>query len=253
MTVIVIDPEFHAAIPPLSSEELLQLEENIRRDGCLDALVVWPVHGQDILLDGHNRYEICTRLHLPFRTTRIAMATRDDALIWILQQQLGRRNLSNLARIALALQLKPMLGAQAKRRMSEGGKKHGNVHRSQPLANVPNLPAHDTRASLALLAGVSGKTFASGEQVLAHGAPEVIQAVRAHTLSISAAVPLTVLPKADQPAALDAATQLAHGKKISMTIANAVVHQMQPLSPSLTPASPSPHSLSLAPMPLPTS
>src|SRR5215510_1978283 len=228
MTAIVIDPEFHAAIPPLSSEELLQLEENIRRDGCLDALVMWPVHGQDILLDGHNRYKICTRLHLPFRTTRIAMATREDALIWILQQQLGRRNLSNLARIELALKLKPMLGAQAKRRMSEGGKKHGNAYQSQPLAHVPNLPAHDTRASLARLAGVSGTTFASGEKVLAHGAPEVIQAARAHTLSISAAVPLTVLPKADQPAALDAATQPPHGKKISMAIANAVVHHMPP-------------------------
>jgi ParB-like chromosome segregation protein Spo0J len=227
MTAIVIDPEFHAAIPPLSSEELQQLEENICRDGCLDALVVWPVNDQEILLDGHKRYEICTRLGLPFRTTRIAMASREEALIWILRMQLGRRNLSDFARVELALKLKSQLAEQAK------AKEHARKTGQTTLVNLPNSSATaiDTREIIAKLARVSGKTVDHVETILAHGAPEVVQAARANTISISAAVPLTVLPQPNQAAALEAARKEADGKKPTAAITTAVVKRVQPAQP----------------------
>ena len=87
---IIIDKEFQSLSPPLSTEEKLQLEENIKIEGCRDTLITW--HG--ILLDGHNRFEICRRLNIPFRTMGIELPDRDAAADWIDKNQLGRRNLT---------------------------------------------------------------------------------------------------------------------------------------------------------------
>jgi len=88
--MIILDKEFQALIPPLSAEEKAQLEENIVAEGCRDALITW----QGILLDGHNRYEICERLDIPYRTISIDLPDRDAAADWIDKNQLGRRNLT---------------------------------------------------------------------------------------------------------------------------------------------------------------
>ena len=61
---LVIDDEFKHLIRPLKRKEFLQLEENLLRDGCRDPIVVW----NDVIVDGHNRYEICTRHGIPFYT-----------------------------------------------------------------------------------------------------------------------------------------------------------------------------------------
>jgi len=90
--VLVIDPDFRALIPPLAPEELEQLEANILRDGCRDPLAVWGATG--ILLDGHNRYDICAKHGLSYQTTPVSLKTRDEAADWIDANQLGRRNLA---------------------------------------------------------------------------------------------------------------------------------------------------------------
>lgn len=91
---IVVDAEFAALIPPLSAEERQQLEENIAdHGGARDPLVVWAHKGKLTLLDGHNRYEICTRLGLPFDIHEMRLASRDEAADWMDRNQLGRRNL----------------------------------------------------------------------------------------------------------------------------------------------------------------
>lgn len=86
---IVIDQEFKALIPPLADEERNQLEANIAQDGCRDPLVVWD----GVLIDGHNRYEICTRLGIEFTTVSLEFLNRDEVMDWIDSNQLGRRNL----------------------------------------------------------------------------------------------------------------------------------------------------------------
>jgi N6-adenosine-specific RNA methylase IME4 len=92
---IKIDAEFSALIPPLSTEERKQLEENIiEHGGARDPLVVWASKGTLALLDGHNRYEICTRLGLPFDVHEMRFQSRDEARHWIVKNQLGRRNLT---------------------------------------------------------------------------------------------------------------------------------------------------------------
>jgi DNA modification methylase len=91
---IVVDREFASLIPALSDDERRQLEENIvDHGGARDPLVVWAAKGKLTLLDGHNRYEICSRRGLPFDVHEMRFATRDDAADWIDRNQLGRRNL----------------------------------------------------------------------------------------------------------------------------------------------------------------
>ena len=90
--VVNIDPEFKKLIPPLSPQERSQLEENILAEGCRDPLTVWKE--QNILLDGHNRYEICDKYGIEFYVSEIELSNREEAKIWILRNQLGRRNLS---------------------------------------------------------------------------------------------------------------------------------------------------------------
>lgn len=92
---ITIDAEFAALIPPLSAEERQQLEENIvQNGGARDPLVAWSNKGAMTLIDGHNRYEICTRLDLPFDIYEVRFNSREEARHWIVKNQLGRRNLT---------------------------------------------------------------------------------------------------------------------------------------------------------------
>jgi hypothetical protein len=99
-SIINIDPEFRSQIPAISDHEREQLEANIvEHGGARDPLTVWPRGDDDmVLLDGHNRYEVCTRLRLPFAYCEVEVATRDQAADWIDRNQLGRRNLSDEGR-----------------------------------------------------------------------------------------------------------------------------------------------------------
>jgi hypothetical protein len=89
-----VDEEFKHLIPPLSREERKLLKENIINDGCREPICVW----NNTILDGHNRYEICTRLQIPFKISYIFLRSREEAVAWICANQLGRRNITDAAR-----------------------------------------------------------------------------------------------------------------------------------------------------------
>lgn len=95
---ILIDPEFHALLPPLTDAEYTQLEKNIVADGCRNPLVVW----NGLLLDGHQRIAICLKHGIPYRVVQVECRDRDEAMMWILRNQIGRKNLSELERAALS-------------------------------------------------------------------------------------------------------------------------------------------------------
>lgn len=89
-----IDKDFRDLICPLNRNEYLQLEANLLADGCRDPIVVW--HG--VIVDGHNRYEICTRHGIPFAILEMDFFDREEAIAWICNNQLGRRNISEETR-----------------------------------------------------------------------------------------------------------------------------------------------------------
>ena len=110
MKVILIDSEFKNLIPPLSAEERANLEESILNEGCRDALVLW----NDTLIDGHNRYEICTAHNLPYNTIQRDFKSRDEVILWIIKNQKARRNLTAFSRGMLESKAIEILQKQAK-------------------------------------------------------------------------------------------------------------------------------------------
>lgn len=88
------DEEFKHLIRPLRQREYTQLEQNILSDGCRDPIVVW----NDVIVDGHNRYEICMRYDIPFEVKEMEFECREAAIAWICANQLGRRNITEETR-----------------------------------------------------------------------------------------------------------------------------------------------------------
>ncbi|MDR2711854.1 MAG: hypothetical protein LBB91_01920, partial [Clostridiales bacterium] len=89
---IIIDEEFKSLLPALDPRTYLALEENLLQNGCRDAIVLW----NGILIDGHNRYTICLEHEIPFTTVDKEFGSREEALIWIISNQVSRRNLSQI-------------------------------------------------------------------------------------------------------------------------------------------------------------
>ncbi len=127
VTEIVIDEEFASLIPPLAAEERAELEASlVAHGGARDPLIAWD-RGESlrpILLDGHNRLEICWRLGLPYSVKGIRFEAKEQAMAWMERNQLGRRNLSResfaiiLGRLYNATKLKK--GGQTKETRGRG-------------------------------------------------------------------------------------------------------------------------------------
>ncbi|MCL2807240.1 MAG: hypothetical protein FWD27_03620 [Coriobacteriia bacterium] len=89
---IIIDPEFKALLSRLDDKVFAALEADILENGCRDPLITW----NNILIDGHHRYEICTKHGIPFTVATMEFATREDAKIYMIRLQYARRNLTPL-------------------------------------------------------------------------------------------------------------------------------------------------------------
>jgi hypothetical protein len=117
--VVRIDSELCRLLPPLADDERAGLEDSLLTEGCRHPLVVWKETG--ILLDGHCRYDICTKHNIPFRVHELSLPSRDAAIVWILRNQLGRANLSE----AQKTDLKEKRAALLRRQQVDGGRGNG--------------------------------------------------------------------------------------------------------------------------------
>ena len=102
--------EFKDLIPALTAEEYKQLEENCLTEGIRDKIILWD----DYIIDGHNRFKIATEHGLSYQTKTKEFESKNDAKLWMINNQFGRRNLSNYQRSLLALQLESVFSARAK-------------------------------------------------------------------------------------------------------------------------------------------
>jgi hypothetical protein len=183
---------FADLIPPLSIEERGELENSIMDEGCRDAICVW----NGVIVDGHNRYEICKRRKRAFRVKEMSFDNDEAAVAWIIRNQFGRRNLTAMQRAELALKLKDAIAAEAKKRQGA---------RNDLKKNIPQKSAgssKETRDELAKMAGVSHDTIAKVEKIVAEAEPEVVEAARKGEMSINAAyktVAPTPAPKKAAP------------------------------------------------------
>ena len=190
-----IDVEFQSLIPPLTYEEKKMLEESILSEGCRDAIVVW----NDTIIDGHNRYEICTKHGIPFETVNREFESRNEVIEWIIKNQFGRRNLPLHERARLALRLKPVIAEKAKSNKQEAANKMnlivGNNVSTEICENV--LPI-DTQKEIAKAAGVSHDTIAKVEKIEEAAPAPVVQASRKGDISVNAAYQVTKMMQEEQ-------------------------------------------------------
>lgn len=211
MQTLHIDAGFRSLLPALSPEELKLLERNLSTDGCREPLVVWESEEDDepVILDGHNRYEICTCLGIEFETVDVEdCPTREAAIAWIAANQLGRRNLTPSQKGVLALEIEKQLAAEAKKRQREAAKETNEKRQGNTFPKVgksvpsePHTPIHAEKEAARML-GVSHGYVADAKQI-ANDAPEVLEHVKQGKLSIPQAKKVAALPVAQRPAAIE--------------------------------------------------
>lgn len=189
---IRIDEEFKSLIPPLSADEYAQLEKNIVKDGIRDPLVVWPQDdGTEILIDGHNRWNIAAKHGgIPFKTVKMDFGVRDAVKLWIIRNQLGRRNLPKIDEVALRETEREIIARQAKER--QGVRTDLNIKVKSPESGK------QTRDIMGAKIGISGQTYDRLRTINAKASEETKQAVRDGTMSINKAYN-SLRPKQQDP------------------------------------------------------
>lgn len=103
----------------------------------------WPC----VLLDGHNRFEICTENKVSFDVVKKEFTTRAEAEDWMDANQLGRRNLTPDA-------FKLLLG----RRYNRTKKQQSGTGANQHVQRGQSGPSAKTADTLAEQHGVSART-----------------------------------------------------------------------------------------------
>jgi hypothetical protein len=171
---IVIDAEFKALIPALSADEYAALESSLLSEGCRDALVVWPHDGVQTLIDGHNRYGLCLKHGLTYNVVERAFDSREDVIVWMVRNQLARRNLTDFSRAELVLKMTSVVDAiKAKAKANQLiNLKQGDD--SPVSTNLSKRESVDTRAELSMLAEVSQGTLSKVRRVI-KDAPEFVK------------------------------------------------------------------------------
>lgn len=228
---IIIDPEFSSLIPPLTDEEYAGLERSIKKEGCRDALVVWDHDGQNILIDGHNRYRICQKCGAEFRTVKKEFEDRLDVKMWMTQNQLSRRNLPSPVRIELAMMHDDFFKEKAQNNLRLG---RGNKVQEKPTQmfgeaseNKTDEPwesqspkrkqderhKRETNSRIAELAGVSRETVAKYREVREKATPEVKEQLRKGEKTINKAwqeIKVSEMPEPKKPRDVVSEAKISH-------------------------------------------
>ena len=173
---ITIDKEFKSLIPALTDEEYKGLEASILEEGCRDALVLWG----NILIDGHNRYEICTKHGIAFNTVQKDFDSRDDVMLWMIDTQRARRNLNEVDSILLAQKKTAILAEKAREKQLKRLKQNRSVQMDKTEKTI------NVREETAKEAGVSTGTIARFEQIQKKK-PELIDNIRKGEVTIGKA------------------------------------------------------------------
>lgn len=157
---IVILPELQSHIPPLSADEFAQLEHNIVKDGCRDALITWDTNTEAgkkyVLIDGHNRYKICLHHKLNFRVEILTFENIAQVKNWMINNQLGKRNVTE--------EVKSYLRGQQYHQQKDSSNFKGNQFTETEAEKEAGKPKQKTHERLAEFHKVSPKTIQRDEK-----------------------------------------------------------------------------------------
>jgi len=174
MKQIEIKEEFKKLIPPLTTEEYKQLEDNCLEEGIREKIILW----NNYIIDGHNRYNIAKQWNLEFETESKNFSSEEAVKEWMILNQFGRRNLSNYQRSVLALQLEDVFRAKAKEKQKEAGGALPQISAKAPI---------ETRKELSKVAAVSHDTIAKVKKIQEKAPEEIKAKLATGEVSINAA------------------------------------------------------------------
>lgn len=179
---LTVDKEFEELLPVLTPEESEKLENSILQYGMLDPIKIWqePSSGDWIIIDGHNRYNILKKHDIEWRYWQDykimgELESREDVKQWMLEQQLGRRNLTETERYEIVQKFKSVFQKKAKENQSLGGK------------GLPNLVKVNVQEEMAKSVGVSKGTYSKLDKVMQSDNEEVKQKLREKKISVDKA------------------------------------------------------------------
>ncbi len=197
---ITVSEELKAYIDPLTPDEHEALERSLLAEGCRDALVLWG----DLLIDGHNRYGICQQHGIPFQTVQHPhFKSMDDVHLWMIDQHLGRRSVSDFQRGVLALRKREIL-AQRRERAAAPSPASTSPDQVTNQAEAPAAPEPaplKNRTDIARAARLSSNQVVMIEKIQNQAVPELVAAVKQGTISLNAAAAVASLPADEQKAA----------------------------------------------------
>jgi hypothetical protein len=188
MNELKIKQEFKDLIPPLAKEELEGLEKNILNNGCEQPIKLW----QGFIVDGHNRYSICSKHKIPFKTEEIIREDESQVILWIIDHQLDRRNISLYSRGRLILRKKEFLSLEAKKRQEDTQFQTGDQDLQKSLTVPQNSGEvsedrrdRETDRKLARESGISHDTLSRIAKIEERATPKQKKALEKNEASIN--------------------------------------------------------------------
>lgn len=190
-------------IPDMTQQEYAELREDIRAQGLRQPITLWKENGATYLLDGRHRDRACdeTKRGKHFAEFK---GTRDQALAFVISENLRRRHLTEPQRAMIAAKLESM-----------------PPHR--PTNKDANL--HTSRAKAAQLLNVSERTVADAHKVQAKGAPALVAAVEQGKVAISTAAQLADAPPAEQAEIIARGEKEIHAKSKALKAQHKAEHR----------------------------
>lgn len=173
MEKLEIKEELKKLIPALTQEEFKQLEENCLEEGIREAIITWKGY----IIDGHNRYEIANKWNLDFQTKSKHFENEIDVKIWMANNQLGRRNLSDYVKGELFEEIEKLL-------KEKGKKTQGN---RTDILSTNDKKSHNTQEIIADKLGWSTGKKAQFDVVKKKAPEDIKEKLRNNELTIHAA------------------------------------------------------------------
>lgn len=155
-----VNPEYKQLVPRASSAEYKTLETDMIEKGEATEAII--INKQDVILDGHTRYEICLKHGLFYRTEVREFESELDEKIFVVDVNLKRRHLTDMQKIIMAKPLEALIAEKAERRMKAG-----------TLAS--DASRGKTVEQVAEKIGVSRGTYERGKKIRDEGTEKEIQ------------------------------------------------------------------------------
>ncbi len=181
---LVILSDLQSFIPPLTEEEKGLLIESIKSEGIREPIDIWHDGENNIIVDGHNRYQIAQEFGISFKTKEHKFDSIENVKEWMLKKQLGRRNLTDANRSYLIGLL------YNNRKESKGGDRRSNRRIDQST----DLLSKNTAEQIAEQTGMSIRSIKSAGE-FAKGIEELTGELKSKILNGKERIPKSDIQK----------------------------------------------------------